>query len=152
MMFFINSILTLIFLFNSLHLVFIESTLANAADKDPFRSLGIPDLDPKALLAELDKENNKKPDKEGLPQLKSIDDLPNFLKNSKLNEEEGIKVLTRFLIQDDFTLKKFGVVYDQSGFDGISNTERIAPVGTEDRLQQRARSAANIWVFRFNLV
>ena len=115
-------------------------------DKDPFRSLGIPDLNPKQLLEEIDNTNGKKKEKEGLPQLKSIDDLPNFLKNSKLNEEEGIKILTRFLIQDDFTLKKFGVVYDQSGFDGISSTERIGPVGTEDRLQQRSRSAANIWV------
>lgn len=118
------------------------------ADKDPFRSLGIPDLNPKALLEEINSEDHKEKDKsKTLPQLKTIDDLPAFLKNSKMNEEEGIKVLTRFLIQDDFTLKKYGVVYDQTGFDGISSGERIAPVGTEERLSQRARSAANIWVY-----
>jgi hypothetical protein len=55
-------------------------------------------------------------------------------------------ILTRFLIQDDFQLKKYGVVYDQSGFDGLTSGELIAPIGTEERVQQIARSAANIWV------
>ena len=68
------------------------------------------------------------------------------MKSSNLNEEEGVKVLTRFLIQDNFTLKKYGVFYDQTGFDGIGNGERTNPIGTEDRLVQRARSAANIWI------
>jgi hypothetical protein len=116
-------------------------------DKDPFRSLGIPDLNPKQLLNEIEEESKKKEKPESkLPQLKTIEDLPNFLKNSNLNEDDGIKILTRFLIQDDFTLKKYGVVYDQSGFDGITSGEHIAPIGTEERLIQRARSAANIWV------
>ncbi len=131
-----------------------EVAASNSNDKDPFKSLGIPDLNPKALLSELDGEgsrNSKKDSAKNRPQLKSIDDLPNFLKSSNLNEEEGVKVLTRFLIQDDFTLKKYGVVYDQTGFDGIGSGERIAPIGTEDRLMQRARSAANIWV-RFCLL
>ena len=123
-----------------------QSVKFNVEEKDPFKSLGIPDLNPKQLLDEIDNHSKKKTEKDSVPQLKSIDDLPNFLKNSKLNEEEGIKVLTRFLIQDDFTLKKYGVVYDQTGFDGISQHEKIAPVGTEERLQQRARSASNIWV------
>jgi hypothetical protein len=124
-------------------------------DKDPFKSLGIPDLNPKQLLQELEEENSKKQDnsnKNNLPHLKSIDDLPNFLKNSNLNEEEAIKILTRFLIQDDFTLKKYGVVYDQTGFDGLTSGERIAPVETEERLMQRARSAANIWVKYYILI
>jgi hypothetical protein len=123
-----------------------ECVKFNVEEKDPFKSLGIPDLNPKQLLDEIDNETKKKANKESVPQLKSIEDLPNFLKNSKLNEEEGVKVLTRFLIQDDFTLKKYGVVYDQTGFDGISQHEKVAPVGTEERLQQRARSASNIWV------
>jgi hypothetical protein len=120
---------------------------SNAADKDPFKSLGIPDLNPNQLLSEIEgNENAKKNEKEKKVQLKTIEDLPNFLKNSKMNEEEGIKVLTRFLIQDDLTLKKYGVVYDQTGFDGITSGERIAPIGTEERLVQRSRSSSNIWV------
>ena len=123
-------------------------------ENDPFNALGIPDLNPKALLMEIDQENNKnKPKKETL-RLKTIDDLPNFLQKSNLSEDEGIKVLTRFLIQvsqnillkDDLTLKKYGVVYDQTGFDGLPTAEALAPIGTDERLTQRARSAANIWV------
>ena len=142
-------VFTLIF---SMLIVFVEHSKlrsnSNSNDKDPFRSLGIPDLNPKQLLEELDNTTgkNKQQSSKEIPKLKTIDDLPNFLKSSNLNEEDGIKVLTRFLIQDDFTLKKYGVVYDQSGFDGITSGERIAPIGTDERLMQRARSSANIWV------
>ena len=112
---------------------------------DPFKSLDIPDLNSEQLLKEVDihKQNVKS---EGPVKLSSINDLPNFLKNTNLNEEDAIKVLTRFLIQDDITLKKFGVVYDQTGFDGIQASEKISPVGTEERSLQRARSSANLWV------
>jgi hypothetical protein len=117
----------------------------NTNSKDPFATLGIPEINTKDLLKEIDEKNTaeKKPTS---PKLKSIDDLPNFLKSSNLNEDEGINILTRFLIQDDFTLKKYGVVYDQTGFDGIATGESLAPIGTEERLTQRARSAANIFV------
>jgi len=120
-----------------------------SGDSDPFRSLGIPDLNPKQILEELDSSPSQITKNEEVPRLRSIEDLPKFLKNTKINEEEAIQVLTRFLIQDDLTLKKYGVVYDQSGFDGIQANEKISPVGTEERLIQRARSAANIWVDYF---
>jgi len=67
-------------------------------NKDPFSALGIPDLNPKALLKELESEN-KKDDKKPYTQLKTIEDLPKFLANSNLNEDDGIKILTKFLIQ-----------------------------------------------------
>jgi hypothetical protein len=145
------------FIYILIYFSFISSSLCfessgGGTDNDPFRSLGIPDLNPKQLLEELD-TSNKKTNNEEIPKLKSIEDLPNFLKNTKMNEEEAVKVLTRFLIQDDITLKKYGVVYDQSGFDGIQHNEKISPIGTEERLTQRARSAANIWVkFFFSLL
>ena len=69
-----------------------------------------------------------------------------------MNEDEGIDILTRFLIQDDLTLKKYGVVYDQTGFDGIAKDEAIGPIGTEERVVQRARSAANIHVGLKNIL
>jgi len=145
----IFSLLALIFFFISSEIKCSSNSNSNN-DKDPFKSLGIPDLNPKSLLNEIEEETTKKdinkPGTKGTVVLKSIDDLPNFLKSNNLNEEEGVKVLTRFLIQDDFQLKKFGVVYDQTGFDGITSGERIAPIGTEERLIQRARSSANIWV------
>jgi hypothetical protein len=113
-------------------------------NSDPFAALGIPDLSPKKVMEEIDVKSDKSKSK-GLPQLKSMDDLPNFLKNTSANEDDAIKILTRFLIQDDFTLKKYGVVYDQTGFDGLGKEEIIAGIGTEERLNQRAKSSANIW-------
>jgi hypothetical protein len=140
-----GSLIYILIYFNFiLHSLCFESL--SAGDSDPFKSLGIPDLNPKQLLEELDAAHNKNHNNEQIPKLSAIEDLPNFLKNSRIKEDEAIKVLTRFLIQDDITLKKYGVVYDQSGFDGIHNTEKISPIGTEERLIQRARSGANIWV------
>ena len=106
------------YLLFTLILIFISVDLSNSTESvnsDPFAALGIPDLSPKKVMSEIEVKNEKQ---KGPPQLKSMEDLPNFLKNTNVNEEDGIKVLTRFLIQDDFTLKKYGVVYDQTGFDG----------------------------------
>lgn len=139
-----GSILNFFIYFTFIYIVFCFDSSA-AGDNDPFKSLGIPDLNPKQLLEEMDSSHKKK-NNDDIPRLKSIEDLPNFLKNSKINEEDAIKVLSRFLIQDDITLKKYGVVYDQTGFDGIPNSEKISPIGTEERLLQRSRSAAKIWV------
>lgn len=126
------------------------SEFSASGEGDPFRSLGIPDLNPKLILEELDTSSTSRNTKnEEIPKLRSIEDLPKFLKNTKISEDEAIAVLSRFLIQDDITLKKYGVVYDQSGFDGLQSNEKISPVGTEERLIQRARSAANIWVILF---
>ncbi len=128
-----------------------ESILSSSTNtNDPFKTLGIPDLNPQSILAEIDaqeKKLNNKGKQRNIPKLKSIDDLPNFLKSNSMDEGQGIELLTRFLIQDDLTLKKYGVVYDQTGFDGIPKDESIASVDSEERLGQRARSAANIWVY-----
>lgn len=131
---------TLILIFISVDLS--TSTSTEMVNSDPFAALGIPDLSPKKVMDEIEVKTEKN---KGPPQLKSMEDLPNFLKNTNVNEEDGIKVLTRFLIQDDFTLKKYGVVYDQTGFDGLGRDEMIAAIGTEERLNQRAKSSANIW-------
>jgi hypothetical protein len=128
-------------------LVFVHSIKSKSSThKDPFDALGIPDINPKQMLEELDKEEKPVENEKTKAQLRTIDDLPNFLSKSNLSEDEGIEILTRFLIQDDLTLKKYGVVYDQSGFDGIPKDETKSPLGTEERLIQRARSAANIHV------
>jgi hypothetical protein len=128
-----------------LSLDFSKNASLENVNNDPFAALGIPDLSPKRVMEEIDKKNEDPRNNKNVPQLKSMEDLPNFLKLSSINEEEGIKILTRFLIQDDFTLKKYGVVYDQTGFDGLGKEEVIAAIGTEERLNQRAKSSANIW-------
>lgn len=132
-------------LFVSFSILFSNSK--SIKSKDPFDVLGIPDINPKKMLEEIESETKLgEKDNAEKVQLRTIEDLPNFLQKSNLNEDEGIQILTRFLIQDDITLKKYGVVYDQTGFDGIPKDEARSPFGTEDRLIQRARSAANILV------
>lgn len=74
-----------------------KQRMPTRTSNDPFSALGIPDLNPKALLKEL--ETEKKDDKKPYTQLKTIEDLPKFLANSNLNEDDGIKILTKFLIQ-----------------------------------------------------
>ena len=83
----------------SIHCLQVKPRPKPRNDKDPFNALGIPDLNPKTLLLEIDQENNKNKPKSEALKLKTIDDLPNFLQKSNLSEDEGIKVLTRFLIQ-----------------------------------------------------
>ena len=136
------SIMTLILVFISVD--FCNNTSTEMFNSDPFAALGIPDLSPKKVMEEIEVKTGSSKSK-GLPTLKTMEDLPNFLKNTNVNEDDGIKILTRFLIQDDFTLKKYGVVYDQTGFDGLGKEEMIAGIGTEERLNQRAKSSANIW-------
>jgi hypothetical protein len=144
-MMFVKKLYCLAIITFSLWIVTSESNIA--AEKDPFKALGIPDLNPQALLEEVEDDPAKKKHvQKQVPKLRSIEDVPAFLKNGNMDEDEGVKILTRFLIQDDFQLKKYGVVYDQSGFDGLTPGELIAPIGTEERVQQIARSAANIWV------
>ena len=144
-MMFVMKLYCLAILTFSLWIVTSESNIG--AEKDPFKALGIPDLNPQTLLEEVEDDPAKKKNvQKQVPKLRSIEDVPAFLKNGNMDEDEGVKILTRFLIQDDFQLKKYGVVYDQSGFDGLTPGELIAPIGSEERVQQIARSAANIWV------
>ena len=119
-------------------------------EKDPFAVLGIDDINPKQILEELDKIDRKKHKNINYSsiKLKTIDDLPDFLQKNNLNENEGIEILSKFLIHDDITLKKYGVVYDISGFDGIPSDESRSSKGNENRLIQRARSSANVYVSR----
>ena len=78
--------------------------------------------------------------------LNTIEDLPQFLKSSKLSDDELMEVLSRFLLQDDIALKQYGAIYDQTGFDGLKNEVKELPVFEDDRNIIKAKSAANIFV------
>jgi hypothetical protein len=126
--------------------------------KDPFSILGIPTLNPSQIFNddlairskpnELSTETNLYVDLKSkkFEPLNSLEDLPKFLQNNKLNAEEGTKIISKFLISDDYMLKKYGAVFDQTGFDGIMNIESINPIGRPERIVQRARSAAKIFL------
>lgn len=117
--------------------------------QDPFKMLGIPALSPsnldESITNELIINPLKVPSVKYTPELKTIEDLPIFLEKAKLDENEGVKILSKFLIADDYFLKKYGAVFDQTGFDGLLDNEPIAPYGSPMRLVQRAKSAAQIW-------
>lgn len=104
--------------------------------------LGVDELNPKKLLEELDNENNKSAKTD---QLNTIEDLPGFLKSSKLSDEELMEVLSRFLLQDDINLKQYGAVYDRTGFDGIPEIKEL-PLIEEQRLAIRAKSSAIVYI------
>lgn len=136
-------------IFGLLKLLSYSNQLKISSEKDPFEVLGIENINPKKLLEEIDKEDNKKYYNSYTNKnikLKVIEDLPEFLQNNNLYENEGLEILSKFLIQDDITLKKYGVVYDISGFDGIPIDETRSSKGSENRLIQRSRSTANIFV------
>ena len=84
--------------------------------------------------------------KQNIPDIKNIQDLQNYLKATNLEENEGLNLVSRFLISDDFYSKQNGVVFDVTGFDGLPMAEKIYPVKTIERDAQRARSAAKIHV------
>ena len=116
-------------------------------DDDPFAILGIKSIDKAQILEKVEKSEHKTNSniKKKYPKLKTIEDLPTFLKHAELNEDEALNILTKFLIQDDIKLKKYGAIFDETGFDGLNPIEPISAEGTEERLNQRARSAANIY-------
>lgn len=128
----------------------------NLNSKDPFAFLGIEDIDPKKILNELDNEVSSvsplttsipipKSSIKTIPKLKTLDEIPKFLKDKSVTESEAMMILSKFFIHDDVTLKRYGVIYDQTGFDGLSSVELISPPGTEERLVQRAKSSANVF-------
>lgn len=137
---------------NILSYIFISSVSLNCQgvggeSSDPFKSLGIPDLNPQRMLEELDlyKKDHKKRIYEEI-KLKSIADVPKFLKYSNITQEEAIETVSKFLLQDDSYLKTMGVIFDQNGFEGLKKGTKIANFGTEERLIQRAKSSAYLWV------
>lgn len=119
--------------------------------QNPFTLLGIPTLNPSQIFREESEYSNSKQSQNSFTtsktsSIKSLNDLPAFLQKLNLNEEEGLKVISKYLLSDDFNLKKYGVIFDQTGFDGLMSMEQIYPVGSKERLIQRARSSAKIYV------
>ena len=133
-----------------------QSSLAINKSSNPFAILGIPNLNPSQMFkvdntpynnysSNQIKGANNLSSNTKTTHLTSLDDLPKFLQRAKLTQVEGIKLISKFLIADDYMLKKSGAIFDQSGFDGLMPMEEVAPIGNKDRSIQRARSAAKIY-------
>ena len=136
-------------------LLFLVIGISCSNPQDPFSLLGIPSLNPSQIFSEeLPQTMNYKSspmktttlnDYPTSPSLKSIEDLPSFLQSSRLSEADGIEVISKFIIADDYLLKSYGAVFDQSGFDGLIKIEQIFPKGNQQRSVQRAKSAGKIY-------
>ncbi len=148
-MMFVNNKL-LLFNISILFIIF-GFALSNQVSNKFFSEFDLEELNPKNFLEQIEKETKPKIEETKYLQLKSIEDLPKFLQHNNLNEDEGVEILTKFLIVDDLSIKKLGAIYDQTGFDGLNQDEIKAPAGTDDRLIQRSKSSGNIYV-SFNIL
>jgi len=77
--------------------------------------------------------NLNEPKKQKKFKLNSIEDLPRFIESGQYNNESGMKLITKFLSEDDETLKDLGGVYDETGLDGIDEKEELLAEGTVER-------------------
>ena len=131
--------------------VFLIVCLNFIYSQNPFSILGIPSLKPGAIFSDDDDLMNNKEklirhNKQNIPEIHNLDDLQNYLKTKNLDEEDGLNVVSRFIISDDYYSKNNGVVFDVTGFDGLATDEKILAKNTLERSAQRARSAGRIHV------
>jgi len=131
-------------------IIFINYSFA----EDPFSSLGIPNLNPSQIFNSNEgidqvKVNNNISNINNIPKIKTVEDLQKFLKRGNFDEFQGLSIISKFLIADDFILKKNGSVFDLTGYDGLNSSEMVYPAGSKERLLQRAKSAARLFVFIF---
>lgn len=114
----------------------------NKDSDDPFKAIGIPELNPKEILEEIERDNLKSK----LSQdLNTIEDLPTFIKTSLISDEEIMETLSRFLLRDDINLKPYGAIYDKTGHDGVESITEL-PIYLNERSQVRAKSSAILYV------
>jgi hypothetical protein len=144
----------------TLKFIFLFVCLNYIYSQNPLTILGIPSLKPSQIFGDdenLQAQNFKKEKvirhkQENFPNINTIKDLQDYLQISNLDENEGLNLVSRFLISDDFYSKQNGVIFDISGFDGLPMEEKINPLNTVERESQRARSAAKKYVRFFNFI
>jgi hypothetical protein len=134
---------------NNFQLILIFCVFTCCILDDPFHVLGIPSLNPSAIFKE---EPYRPPKPRQMPKIQKPvsqqgGNLPLFLQKLDLSKPEDLKVASRFLISEDVNIKKYGAVFDNTGFSGIPQTEQIFATGTKERVMQQVRSTAKIYVF-----
>jgi len=137
-----------------LQILFLIICINYSFTEDPFSALGIPNLNPSQIFNSDEgmnqvKDNNIISNINNIPKIKTVEDLQKFLKKGNFDENQGLTIVLKFLISDDFALKKGGAVFDLTGYDGLNSSEMVFPAGSKERLLQRAKSAARIFVRLF---
>lgn len=134
-----------------LQILFLIIYINYSLTQDPFSALGIPNLSPSQIFNTNEginqtKDNNSISNINNIPKIKTVEDLQKFLKRGNFNEVQGLTIVSKFLIADDFVLKKNGAVFDLTGYDGLNSSEMIYPEGSKERSLQRAKSAGRLFV------
>lgn len=133
-----------------LQIIFLVICINYSFTEDPFSALGIPNLNPGQIFNTNDGinqiKNNNISNINLIPKIKTVEDLQKFLKKGNFDEPQGLTIVSKFLIADDFVLKKNGAVFDLTGYDGLNSSEVFYPPGSKERLSQRAKSAARLFV------
>jgi len=129
-------------------LLIVKTTLTNTILEDT-GVIDIPKLKTNYFLSNNINNNNNI---HKIYKLEKMEDLPTFLEHSKLNEVEGLCVISKFLISQDAWIIRAGGVFDQTNFDGLFNTEPISAPKTLEWNAQRARSAAKLWVIIYKII
>ena len=137
-----------------LQILFLTACINYSYTEDPFSALGIPTLSPSQIFNSNEginqiKDNNNISNINNIPKIKTVEDLQKFLKRGNFDEAQGLTIVLKFLIADDFILKKNGAVFDLTGYDGLNSSEMAYPAGSKERLLQRAKSAARLFVLSF---
>jgi hypothetical protein len=134
-----------------LQILFLVICINHSFTQDPFSALGIPNLSPSQIFNTNEginqtKDNNSISNINNIPKIKTVEDLQKFLKRGNFNEIQGLTIVSKFLIADDFILKKNGAVFDLTGYDGLNSSEMVYPEGSKERALQRAKSAGRLFV------
>lgn len=103
---------------------------------DPFKALGIPPF----------RMESGKHERENIPALNTLQDLPNFIREGAYKSNEGMKRLKLFFAKDDDEISEHGGIFDITGCDGLPEESPLTgPKESMARLDQRARSASLLW-------
>lgn len=134
-------------------IIFLFICIKSVLLEKPFNLLGIPNFNQNQMNNLNTQSNNSENDfninLNNTPKIENIQDLEKFLRRGNFDEIQGLNIISKFLIADNYLLKKNGVVFDLTGNDGLESTDIVYPVGSNDRLVQRARSAAKLYVLLF---
>lgn len=122
-----------LFLLSIVFFVLLNFSLGFSDRSDAFSILGIPNLNPREMLRDIESDEQKQ----------ELDQMNNYINRGKPSKgnPSGNETLSKGRTPD-----QFGAVQDISGFDGLSLEETHGLEGTEERLVQRCRSAANLYV------
>ena len=128
-----------------LYIIITANFISTDDDINDKSVISIPKIDSSYFL---DSVIEHEPSPKTHKKLHTMDDLPKFLEDSDLSQEEGLCIISKFLISQDSWITRAGGVFDQTNFDGLIDNEPIASPKSLEWNSQRARSAAKLWVIK----